>query len=109
MTRATAQLRDTTRVTAQSEDTTKLTAQPGDTTRLTAQPENTTKVTGQTGDSTCISGLEDGKEVTRPDGKEEDKNTRETISTEDLVARITRLVEGKNGYRREDCWMSRMF
>ena len=72
------------------------------------EPENATKVTGQTGDSTCISGLEDGKEVTRPDGKEEDKNTRETISTEDLVARITRLNEGNTNWTHNKWWRGRM-
>ena len=45
-----------------------------DTTRLFAQSEYTTRSTAQKGGSTYILCLEDEKEVTRPDGREERKS-----------------------------------
>ena len=74
-TRAIAQLGDTTRLTAQSQDTTRLTGQLEGIMRLATQPENTTRLTVQTGVLTRISGLEEGKEVTRSDEKQEGKQT----------------------------------
>ena len=86
-TEATAQLRDTTRLTAQSQDMTRLTGQLEGIMRLATQPENTTRLTVQTGVLTRISGLEDGKEVTRPDEKQEGKSRHSAPKKGDPIDR----------------------
>ena len=50
--------------------------QLGDMTRLTARPGSTTKLKEQIGISACTSGLDDGKEATRPERRGERKSRR---------------------------------